>query len=117
MSTQVLAYDETLQRSVSINLVKAQQVAVRGSWLKRLFAIAIIVLACASGAAAQQVNGTIAGRVLNEREEVIAGATVTVESTALSIKRTTTTNEEGYFTVPNIPVGLYRVTVKASGFG
>lgn len=65
---------------------------------------------------AQQINGAISGRVLNERSEVIPNATVTVESTALSVKRTTTTDQEGYFTVPNLPAGSYKVTINATGF-
>jgi hypothetical protein len=67
-------------------------------------------------ALAQQVNGAIAGRVVNERDEVIPGAVVTAESAEISIKRSTTTNEEGYFTIPNLPAGAYKVTVKATGF-
>ena len=109
MKTQVLAHRNALQQGISI--------AASTCRLYQLLALAFIILASVSVTLAQQVNGTIAGRVLNEREEVIAGATVTVESAALAIKRTTTTNEEGYFIVPNIPVGIYRVTVKASGFG
>src|SRR5262245_19677421 len=63
-----------------------------------------------------QINGSISGRVVNERDEVVPGATVTVASAELAITRATTSNEEGYFTVPNLPVGVYVVTVKAAGF-
>ncbi|MGH9939744.1 MAG: carboxypeptidase regulatory-like domain-containing protein, partial [Blastocatellia bacterium] len=63
-----------------------------------------------------QINGSISGRVVNERDEVVSGATVTIESAELAIIRSTTSNEEGYFTVPSLPVGVYVVTIKAAGF-
>jgi hypothetical protein len=67
-------------------------------------------------AVSAQINGSISGRVVNERDEVIPGATVTVESAELAITRATTSDEKGYFTVPNLPVGVYMVAVRASGF-
>src|SRR5262245_41242794 len=63
-----------------------------------------------------QINGSISGRVVNERDEVVPGATVTVASAELAITRATTSDGEGYFTVPNLRVGVYVVTVKAAGF-
>ena len=47
---------------------------------------------------------------------MISNASVTVESPQLAVRRTTTTNEEGYFIITNLPIGLYRVTVSAQGF-
>jgi len=67
-------------------------------------------------ATAAQSSGTIAGRVLNERDEVVPGASVRVESEQLAVSRTATTNEEGYFVVPQLPVGVYNVTADAKGF-
>jgi hypothetical protein len=82
----------------------------------RLLAFALALLVAAP-LAAQQVSGTISGRALDERDEAVAGAAVTVESAALSVTRTVTANEQGLFTVPNLPPGVYRVTVRAQGFG
>ncbi len=76
-----------------------------------------LTIFCAIPVSAQQINGTLSGRVLNEREEVIPGAFITIESTELSFKRVTTSNEEGYFIVLNLQVGTYKVTIKATGFG
>jgi hypothetical protein len=84
----------------------------KGRWA----AIFVLTFLLPVWAIAQQVNGTISGRVTNDRDEVIVGAEVTVESAELAIKRETTTNDEGYFTVPNLPVGIYLVNVRAPGF-
>lgn len=86
----------------------------RWSWF--LTVAAGLALLLAAAARAQQTAGTISGVVMNERDEVVPGANVTVESAQLAVKRTTTTNESGYFTIPNLPVGSYRVTVEAAGF-
>jgi hypothetical protein len=67
-------------------------------------------------AAAAQSNGTVSGLVMNERDEVIPGATVKIESEQLAVSRTATTNGEGYFAVPQLPVGIYNVTADAAGF-
>jgi hypothetical protein len=66
--------------------------------------------------AAQQITGTISGTVMDETRAVIPNASVTIESEALAVARKTTTNEAGYFTAPNLPVGIYRLKVEATGF-
>src|SRR5258706_8658304 len=75
-----------------------------------------IGLSNSSAALAQQISGTISGQVSDERSAVISGAAVTIESVELAIKRLTKTNNEGYFVVPNLPVGIYKVSVEAQGF-
>ena len=65
---------------------------------------------------AQQITASISGVVADESKSLIPSAAVTVESSELAVRRTTTTNDEGYFIVTNLPVGLYRVTVQSAGF-
>lgn len=85
---------------------------------KLLFLAVVLAVSLASlPAHAQQITSSISGTVADENKSLIASAAVTVESPQLAIRRTTTTNEEGYFTVTNLPVGLYRVTIQAAGFG
>ena len=81
-----------------------------------LIAVTICLLA-PSMARAQQINAAISGTVTDENKSVVPNASVTVESSQLAVRRTTTTNADGYFIVTNLPVGLYRVTVEAQGFG
>ncbi|MGH9855503.1 MAG: carboxypeptidase regulatory-like domain-containing protein, partial [Blastocatellia bacterium] len=91
--------------------MKGQSVFLRGLLITML----VIALGGALTVSAQ-ITGSISGRVVNERDEVVSGATVTIESAELAIIRSTTSNEEGYFTVPSLPVGVYVVTIKAAGF-
>src|SRR4030095_15542529 len=74
------------------------------------------LLALALTAVAQQITSSVTGVVIDENKSLVPNAAVVVESTQLSIRRTATTNEEGYFNVPNLPVRLYRVSVQAPGF-
>lgn len=79
-------------------------------------AILTLWLLPSSAAYGQQTNAAISGTVMDANKSVLPYATVTIESTQLALRRTATTNTEGYFIVTNLPVGLYRVTVEAQGF-
>lgn len=79
-------------------------------------AVALLAGLVPRAAFAQQINASITGTVTTAREEVIPGASVVVESKELAVRRAATTDDEGFFVVPNLPVGIYRVTVEAEGF-
>lgn len=64
----------------------------------------------------QAETGQISGRVLDPNGAVVAGATVTVKSVGTGAERTTTTTDEGFYTVTNLQPGLYDITVQAPGF-
>jgi hypothetical protein len=81
-----------------------------------LAAIALVAVGLPRVSAARQVNASINGTVTTAREEVVPNASVVVESRELAVRRTATTDGEGFFVVPNLPVGVYRVTVEAEGF-
>lgn len=79
-------------------------------------AIITIFLGLSATFAEAQVNATLNGYVRDPNKAVVAGATVTVESEAIAVKRTVTTNDEGFFSVPNLQVGVYKVAAQATGF-
>ena len=81
-----------------------------------MFAALMFLIMVSSVARAQQANASLAGTVTDEKNAVVAGASVTVESPQLAVIRTTTTNADGYFIVTNLPVGVYSVKVVAQGF-
>ena len=85
--------------------------------LALLAALALLAVGLPRTSAAQQINASITGTVATAaREEVVPGASVVVESRELAVRRTAKTDGEGFFVVPNLPVGVYRVTVEAEGF-
>jgi hypothetical protein len=77
------------------------------------------LLVCLLGAAAlfaQAPSGQITGRVTDASEAVVPGAAVTVIDEQRKIERTTRSNETGYYRVPLLEAGTYRVAVVKDGF-
>src|SRR5580692_5075377 len=70
------------------------------------------VLRAQSAAAA----GQIVGQVLDPSSGAVAGGEVTVRNTNTNYTRTTTTDGEGRYAIPQLPLGPYEVAVKATGF-
>jgi hypothetical protein len=64
---------------------------------------------------AQSDLGTISGFVKDPSGGMIAGAKVAIQNKS-GVERQTTTNESGYYTITNVPPGLYTVSVEAPGF-
>jgi len=60
--------------------------------------------------------GQIVGQVLDPSAGSVAGAEVTVRNTNTNHTRTATTDGEGRYAIPELPLGPYEVSVKASGF-
>src|SRR5690349_544804 len=60
-------------------------------------------------------NAAITGTVTDPSGAVVSGAQVTVTQQATPVKRTTTTNASGAYTIPSIPPATYSVTYEAAG--
>src|SRR5579864_2922928 len=86
------------------------------SWRARLLAIGILVCFSLSVAFAQSDLGSISGFVKDPSGSVVPGAQVVVKNEATGTERPTNTNESGYYTVTNIPAGLYTIRADAKGF-
>jgi len=65
---------------------------------------------------AQTFRGTLLGTVADATGAVIPGASISVKNMDTGIERTTQSNSDGAFRVPELPVGRYSVTVTMSGF-
>ena len=76
----------------------------------------LAALFCISSALGQTVTGSITGQVTDPSGAVVAGATVTAENVATSVKTTAETNASGVYTIRFLPIGTYTVTFDAKGF-
>jgi hypothetical protein len=65
---------------------------------------------------AQEVTGRIEGRVLGTTGEALPEVEVTASSPSLLGTREATTDREGRFHLPALPVGTYRVATRRIGF-
>src|SRR5215471_19233107 len=79
--------------------------------------VACLAYAALAGTAyAQDSRGTITGTVRDASPGVVPGATVTVTSAERGTTVTAITNESGFFEVPYLIAGTYKVTVELAGF-
>ncbi|MFB3921350.1 MAG: TonB-dependent receptor domain-containing protein [Terriglobia bacterium] len=81
-----------------------------------LAGVALFCMLTPAATWAQVVYGNIIGTVTDPSGAVIPNATITIVSDSTGISYSTTSNESGNYTEPNLPPGTYTVTVSASGF-
>src|SRR5579859_2113612 len=74
------------------------------------------LLLCVSSAKAQTFRGAINGTVTDSSGLAVAGAMVTVKNMETGLVRTTQTSDDGSYTVAELPIGTYIVTISQSGF-
>src|SRR5437763_17118424 len=86
------------------------------NFMKRLVTAILIAFALAVAANAQTFRGTINGTVTDPSSGLVPNATVKATEIATGIDHTTTTTSDGAFAFQDVPLGLYKVTVTATGF-
>jgi carboxypeptidase family protein/TonB-dependent receptor-like protein len=77
-----------------------------------LFALCALPFA----AHAQSATATLSGTVEDTNGAVVPGASITAVNNGTQLTRKTTTNEQGYFTIPLLPPGAYTLKAQAQGF-
>jgi hypothetical protein len=78
--------------------------------------ILVFVLLAAVSLSAQTFRGTILGTVTDPSGAVVPGAKVTVKNTGTGLERSTETSADGSYTLSELPIGTYSVTVVLTGF-
>src|SRR3974390_1117205 len=78
-----------------------------------LFLALFVVVAVASG---QTFRGTILGTVTDTSGAVISGATVKAKNSGTGLERTAQSSAEGNYSISELPIGTYTVTVTQAGF-
>src|SRR5882762_8378756 len=75
-----------------------------------------ILLAPSAAFAGQAVNATLLGTVTDSSGAAVANAKVLLVETNTGINHDTRTNDSGNYVLPDLPPGVYKVTVEQSGF-
>ena len=78
--------------------------------------VALILAVLGAPAAAQTDRGTITGVVVDSSGGLVAGASVKAIHVGTNFERSATTSPQGTYTIPQLPVGNYIVTITAAGF-
>lgn len=84
--------------------------------LTMVFAALLAIAVLPVTVRAQTFRGTILGTVTDTSGASVVGAKVTVHNVDTGVDRTTETNGDGEYRVPELPIGTYTVTVEKSGF-
>ena len=64
----------------------------------------------------QSTTGVIQGTVFDPNGALVQNASINVKNQDTGFERTVTSNSDGFFSVPLLPLGKYRVTTTAGGF-
>src|SRR5438552_9879384 len=85
--------------------------------LRALFVALALCFSLTGIAVAQEITGSIVGSVKDSNGAAVKGATVTItDSDKKVVVRTVSTNDDGEFSAPLLPVAFYDVTVEAPSF-
>ena len=84
--------------------------------LMRVTAVVFLIMGSSLSGQAQTIFGRISGTVKDSAGANIPNVNVTVTNQANNLVRTATTDDDGFFTVTNLPVGTYSVEALRTGF-
>ncbi|HWO40062.1 MAG TPA: carboxypeptidase regulatory-like domain-containing protein, partial [Candidatus Acidoferrum sp.] len=101
---------------LSILAVRREETKVKaGSVMKRLSWL-VVVLCFLLNIAWADVAGRISGMVSDPSGAFVPGATVSLNNVGNGTKQTTTTNDQGQYSFPVVPIGHYELEVNSPGF-
>src|SRR5579875_671692 len=86
--------------------------------LRKRYAVAVVLgfTLLSITAYAQTNEGSIAGNVLDASGAAVPGAQVSAKGTETGATYNTTSSASGSYTIPNVRIGSYDVTVTSQGF-
>src|ERR1700730_14265080 len=82
----------------------------------RLSRVLTVILALSLPAIAQIQNGQFTGVVTDQTGAVIPGATIAVKNLETALVLNTSTNDSGFYTARELPVGRYKIIAEGRGF-
>src|SRR5579872_6875929 len=88
------------------------------SFLRRGLSVAALflgLLVCV-GKVSGQGTATLTGRVLDPKGLVVVGAKLEAINSATEVHYSGQTNGDGFYTIPGLPPGVYRLVVEKPGF-
>src|SRR3954471_1702299 len=78
--------------------------------------VVVVVLALACTGFAQVQNGVFTGTVTDPNGSAVAGADVTLTNIDTGFSTTVKSTQNGVYTTQGLPVGNYKLSIKAAGF-
>src|SRR6186713_872091 len=87
-----------------------------GSFQIPALLVVLFLSAHAAFGQAQSNAADIQGTVKDSTGALVANATVTARNPATNVSRNTTSNDEGFYRIINVPPGDYEISVEAANF-
>src|ERR1700728_2764023 len=87
-----------------------------GGETMRILLICLATFTFLAGASAYAQTGSIAGTIVDSSNAAVPGATVTAKNQGTASTRTAITDSSGTYSIPNLSVGNYEVSVAKQGF-
>src|SRR6185295_5932342 len=84
--------------------------------MRRLAALAFLLLASAWSAQGQSTNASLTGRIQDPAKALVADAKIAAINDATSIRHETTANSAGEYHLANLPPASYHLEIEKSGF-
>ena len=81
-----------------------------------MLSLATVLCLFAAPVIAQQTLGSVNGTILDSSGAAVPGTTVTITDADINVTRTVKTQNDGYFQIFNLPIGIYKVTATHDGF-
>ena len=81
-----------------------------------MFCVLALLLAVPFAAHGQDITAALRGTVADAQGAAVAGADVTVTSSATAFTRSVTTGPDGVYNFPDLPLGTYKIRASHSGF-
>src|SRR5436305_13981807 len=76
----------------------------------------LLSLLALTGSVLYAQTGTISGTITDPTGAGVPDATVSATNRATTAVRSATTDSSGTYSIPNVPVGTYDITVERTGF-
>jgi hypothetical protein len=81
-----------------------------------LLLVGTFLLVAAASAFAQRATATVRGTVRDTSQAVVPGATITATNQDTGLTRSTVSNADGAYSLPDLPIGRYNVNAELTGF-
>ena len=104
-----------LRRESELHAVKARRRRLLSVMAVRAW-VPCLILLLALPIHAQKTSGQITGTVIDQTGIGLPDTTITATQVGTNLKRTAKTDREGNYTITNLPIGNYRISVTLEGF-
>src|ERR1700680_1576071 len=108
--------EDHFSKQIFIRDFQEKELKTRTRHAARVLLTALAVLCVLLSSAWADVGGRITGLVSDPSGAFIAGATLTLDNVGNATKQTTTTNEQGQYSFPVVPIGRYELEINSPGF-